>query len=223
MRILILRKKGKHIPIFSVFVCRSDVVLMCIAVSLSDVHETLVTHKHGVVFIRVAGNHEVGFIVKPAVALATKPKFVLIPFRSSKRDNLFTGVELVAANSNKSGGSSPIVSSSSSCRHFVRRCLSQVATIWVKEEKVFQFYSTDSVKWRIIKKLEKGWSHVKNAETDCMLFLFVSRVSGPPFRVRSLLRSHRRLRPLPCWSQLRSHSFWREVVERVGWYTPRGG
>jgi len=203
-------------------VFNSDVVLMCIAVSLGDVHETPVTHKHGVVFIRVAGNHEVGFIVKPAVALATKPKFVLIPFRSSKRANLFTGVELVAANSNKSGGSSPIVSSS--CRHFVRCCcLCQVTIICLQEEKVFQFYSTDSVNWRIIKKLEKGWSHVKNAETDCMLFLFVSRVSGPPFRVRSLLHSHRRLRPLPCWSQLRSHSFWREVVERVGRYTPRGG
>jgi hypothetical protein len=45
---------------------------------------------------------------------------------------------------------------------FVRVCLSQVTTIWVKEEKVFQFYSIDSVKWRNIKKLEKGWwrSHV---------------------------------------------------------------
>ena len=69
------------------------------------------------------------------------------------------------------------------------------------------------------------WSHVKrvvtcqkNAETY-MLCLFVSRVSGPPFRVRSLLRSHRRLHPLPCWSLLRSHSFWREVVERAGRYT----
>jgi hypothetical protein len=159
-------------------VFNSDVVLMCIAVSLGDVHETPVTHKHGVVFIRVAGNHEVGFIVKPAVALATKPKFVLIPFRSSKRDNLFTGVELVAANSNKSGGSSPIVSSSS--RHFVRcRCLCQVTIICLQEEKVFQFYSTDSVKWRIIKKLEKGWSHVKN-QSGQMLGADVCHVSVVP-------------------------------------------
>jgi hypothetical protein len=159
-------------------VFNSDVVLMCIAVSLGDVHETPVTHKHGVVFIRVAGNHEVGFIVKPAVALATKPKFVLIPFRSSKRDNLFTGVELVAANSNKSGGSSPIVSSSS--RHFVRcRCLCQVTIICLQEEKVFQFYSTDSVNWRIIKKLEKGWSHVKN-QSGQMLGADVCHVSVVP-------------------------------------------
>jgi hypothetical protein len=121
MRILILRKKGNHIPIFSVFVCRSVVVLMCIAVSLGEVRETLVTYKRCVVFIRVAGNHEVGFIVKPTIAFATKSKFVLIPIRSSKRANLFiAGVELVAANSNKTGGSSPVVSSSSSCRHFVR-------------------------------------------------------------------------------------------------------
>ena len=76
--------------------------------------------------------------------------------------------------------------------------------------------------------MSNGWSHVKrvvtcqtgghmskNAETY-MLCLFASRVNGPPFRVRSLLRSHRRLRHPPCWSLLRSHSFWREVVDRAG-------
>lgn len=162
MRILILRKKGNHIPIFSVFVCRSDVVLMCIAVSLGEVRETLVTYKRCVVFIRVAGNHEVGFIVKPTIAFATKSKFVLIPIRSSKRANLFiaAGVELVAANSNKTGGSSPVVSSS--CRHFVRsfvRCLCQVTIICLKEEKAFQFYPTVSENRRIIKKKE-WWCHM---------------------------------------------------------------
>ena len=127
---------------------------MCIAVSLGEVRETLVTYKRCVVFIRVAGNHEVGFIVKPTIAFATKSKFVLIPIRSSKRANLFiTGVELVAANSNKTGGSSPVVSSS--CRHFVRsfvRCLCQVTIICLKDEKAFQFYPTVSENRRIIKK-----------------------------------------------------------------------
>jgi hypothetical protein len=72
---------------------------------------------------------------------------------------------------------------------FVRVCLSQVTTIWVKEEKVFQFYSIDSVKWRNIKKLDKGrshvngwrrshvngwrWSHVtKKTYTACILFFW---------------------------------------------------
>ena len=158
------------------------VVLMCIAVSLGEVRETLVTYKRGVVFIRVAGNHEVGFIVKPTIAFATKSKFVLIPFRSSKRANLFiTGVELVAANSNKTGGSSPVVSSSSSCRHFVR-CLCQVTIICLKEEKAFQFYPTVSENGRSSKKKSGGVTCQKHTEL-VFCFFVVMVITGHMYSV----------------------------------------
>ena len=68
------------------------------------------------------------------------------------------GVFVVVTGENTLCSLGPVVRSSSSRHWFVRGCLSQVTTIWVKEEKVFQFYSIDSVKRRNIKKLEKGWS-----------------------------------------------------------------
>lgn len=99
---------------------------MSVSSSAGGRRETPVTHKRGVVFIRVAGNNEVGFIIKPNIALATNPKSVLIPVRS-KRTNLFTGVELVTENSNKFSSLGPVVGrggrggSSSSSSHSVVR------------------------------------------------------------------------------------------------------
>jgi hypothetical protein len=132
--------------------------------SFSDRCEARVAHQHSVVVICVAGDDEIGFIIKAALTLAAKSETVLAPFHR-EGSNFITSsivVLVIVTGENTLCGLGPVVSVGSSSRHlFVRVCLSQVTTIWVKEEKVFQFYSIDTVKWRNIKKLEKGRSQVK--------------------------------------------------------------
>ena len=97
------------------------VVSISVAGSFSDRRETRTAHQRSVVFIRIASNHKVGFIIKSAVALAAKPESVLIPFRS-KRRNLLTVRGFVTANGDKLGSQGPVVrSSSSSSRSLVHR------------------------------------------------------------------------------------------------------
>ena len=198
--------------------------------SMGELGPAIIADKQSVVLSWIAGDDEVGFVIKAAIALAAKTEAMLTPFHregcnfitSSVVGVFVVTVENTLCSLGPVGRSS---SSSSSSRHFVRcGCLSQVATIWTNVEKVFQFYSNDSVNRQIMIKVKKIGKCVCGHMSKRRDRLYVvSRVNGPPFRVRSLLRSHRRLRHPPCWSLLRSHSFWREVVERVGRYTPRGG
>jgi len=97
------------------------VVSISVAGSFSDRRETRTAHQRSVVFIRIASNHKVGFIIKSAITLAAKPESVLIPFRS-KRSNLLTVRGFVTANGDKLGSQGPVVrSSSSSSRSLVHR------------------------------------------------------------------------------------------------------
>ena len=108
---------------FSVFVCcHSMVVSISVAGSFSDRCETRTAHQRSVVFIRIASNHKVGFIIKSAIALAAEPESVLIPFRS-KRGNLLTVRGLVTPNGHKLSSQGPVVRSSSSLVHRSSHCL----------------------------------------------------------------------------------------------------
>ena len=136
---------------------------MSVGRSFSDLPETRAAHEHSVVFICGSGDDEVGFIIKAAIALAAESESVLAPLHREGCNFITSrvvGVFVVVTGENSLCSLGPVGRSSSSRHLFVRVCLSQVTTIWVKEEKVFQFYSIDSVKRRNIKKLEKGWSHV---------------------------------------------------------------
>jgi hypothetical protein len=144
----------------------ADAAVMSVGVSsMGELGPAIIADKQSVVFICVAGDDEVGFIIKAAIALTAESEAVLAPLHR-ECCNFITcsvvGVFVVITVENSLCSLGPVVRSSSSRHLFVRVCLSQVTTIWVKEEKVFQFYSIDSVKWRNIKKLEKGrWrSHV---------------------------------------------------------------
>jgi hypothetical protein len=78
---------------------------------------------------------------------------VLTPFHGEGRNFITSSIVVfVVTGENTLCGLGPVVRSSSSRHLFVRVCLSQVTTIWVKEEKAFQFYSIDSVNRRIIKQ-----------------------------------------------------------------------
>ena len=135
--------------------------------SMGELGPAIIADKHSVVFICAAGDDEVGFIIKAAIALAAESEAVIAPLHRECCNFITCSVVGVFVVVTGEGGNSlcslgPVVRSSISRHLFVRVCLSQVTTIWVKEEKVFQFYSIDTVKWRNIKKLEKGrwWSHV---------------------------------------------------------------
>jgi hypothetical protein len=144
----------------------ADAAVMSVGVSsMGELGPAIIADKQSVVLSWIAGDDEVGFIIKAALALAAESEAVLAPLHR-ECCNFITcsvvGVFVVVTGENSVCSLGPVVRSSSSRHLFVRVCLSQVTTIWVKEEKVFQFYSIDSVKWRNIKKLEKGWwrSHV---------------------------------------------------------------
>ena len=142
--------------------------------SFSDRCETRAAHQHSVVFICIASDDEVGFIIKAAIALAAESEAVLAPLHRQCCNFITSsvvGVFIVVTGQNSLWGLGPVVRSSSSRHLFVRVCLSQVTTIWVDVEKVFQFYSIDSVNRRNIKKLEKGRSHVKK-NTHRLYFVF---------------------------------------------------
>lgn len=121
------------------------VVSISVAGSFSVRRETPVTHQRSVVFIRIARNHKVGFIIKSAIALAAKPESVLIPFRS-KRSNLLTVRGFVTPNGNKLGSKGPVVrsssSSSSSLVHRSSHCIWWGTTSNFNQEKYFNFFTT---------------------------------------------------------------------------------
>ena len=48
--------------------------------SLGGTPVTCIAHKHRVISIRIAGENEVGFIIKAAVAFKAKAELVFIPF-----------------------------------------------------------------------------------------------------------------------------------------------
>jgi hypothetical protein len=134
--------------------------------------------------IRVAGNDEVGFIIKAALALAAKTESVLAPFHREGRNFITSSVVVffVVTGENALCGLGPVVRSSSSSRHlFVRVCLVG-AVIRRISEKAFQFYSNEVEFTSIMENedgghMSNGGGHMSNnAETDCMLCLFVSMV-----------------------------------------------
>ncbi len=130
---------------------------MSVGGSFSDRCETRTAHQYSVVFICIAGDDEVGFIIKAAIALAAESEAVLTPIHGEGRNFITSSVVffVVVTGENSLWSLGPVVRRSSSSRHlFVRGCLSQGAVIWVKEEKVFQFFPIDSVNRRIIKNVE---------------------------------------------------------------------
>jgi hypothetical protein len=103
--------------------------------------------------IRAAGDDEVGLIIKAALAFTAKAESVPTPFHGEGRNFITSSIVVfVVTGENTLCGLGPVVRSSSSRHLFVRVCLSQVTTIWVKEEKAFQFFPIDSVNRRIIKQ-----------------------------------------------------------------------
>ena len=128
---------------------------MSVGRSFSKGSETRTAHQNGVVLIRVAGDDEIGFIIKAALALAAKSESVLAPFHREGRNFITSsvvGFVVVVTGQNSLCGQGPVVRSSSSRHLFVRVCLSQVTIIWVKEEKAFQFFPIDPVNREIIKQ-----------------------------------------------------------------------
>lgn len=153
--------------------------LVSVAGSLRKVGETLVAQQRSVIFIRIASNNEVGFIVKPTITLTAKSEFVLVPLRCERHNFSTCGfMFFVDTWENTMCSLSPVVCSSS--RHlFVRSCLSQGATMRIEVKKAFQFFPNDSVNRRNMKnpkKLKKRLGHMsKNADTtqDRMYVVFI--------------------------------------------------
>ena len=98
--------------------------LVSVAGSLRKVGETLVAQQRSVIFIRIASNNEVGFIVKPTITLTAKSEFVLVPLRCERHNFSTCGfMFFVDTWENTMCGLSPVVCSSS--RHFVRSVVSE--------------------------------------------------------------------------------------------------
>jgi hypothetical protein len=119
--------------------------LVSVGRSLSDRCEAGVAHQHGVVLICVAGDDEIGFIIKAALTLAAKPETVLAPFHREGSNFITSSVVVlvIVTGENTQCGLGPVVrsSSSSSSRHlFVRVCLVG-AVIRRISEKAFQFFT----------------------------------------------------------------------------------
>jgi len=100
-----------------------DDVLVSVGRSFSDRCEAGVAHQHGVVVICVAGDDEIGFIIKAALAFAAKSETVLAPFHRQGRNFITSSVVVlvIVTGENPQCGLGPVVRSSSSSRHlFVR-------------------------------------------------------------------------------------------------------
>ena len=112
---------------------------------MSELGPAIIADKQRVVLSRIAGDHEVGFIIKAAIAFAAKPEAVLTPFHREGCNFITSGIVFfVDTEENTLCSLGPVVRSSSSSSSSSHRssfgCLSQVATIWTNVEKAFQFY-----------------------------------------------------------------------------------
>ena len=109
--------------------------------SMSEFGPARIADKQRVVLSRIAGDDEVGFIIKSAIAFAAKPKAVLTPFHREGCNFITSGIVIfVDTEENTLCSLGPVVRSSSSSHRSSFGCLSQVATIWTNVEKAFQFY-----------------------------------------------------------------------------------
>lgn len=102
---------------------------------------------------------EVGTVVKAIVTTAAQAVFVQVMLLRALLFSQFESGSVLFGSCHGSSGGSPVVRSRGSSRHcsFVRLSMSQVATIWTNIEKVFQFYSADSVnRWIMIKVKKIG-------------------------------------------------------------------
>ncbi len=119
---------------------------------------------------------EVGTVVKAIVTTAAQAVFVQIMLLRALLFSQFEAGSVLFGSccGSSNGSSSPVVGSRGSSRHcsFVRLSMSQVATIWTNIEKVFQFYSADSVnRWIMIKVKKIGKCVVTcHTHTACILF-----------------------------------------------------
>jgi len=79
--------------------------------TLSNVCETGVTHEDSVVIIRVAGDDEVGLIIKATIAFTAKPETVLTPFHREGRNFITSGIVIfvVVTGENNVCGVGPVV------------------------------------------------------------------------------------------------------------------
>jgi hypothetical protein len=135
----------------------ADAAVMSVGVSsMGELGPAIIADKQSVVLSWIAGDDEVGFVIKAAIALAAKPEAVLTPFHREGCNFITSSIVffVVVTGENSLWSLGPVVRSSSSRLLFVRGCLSQGAVIWVKEEKAFQFFPIDSVNRRIIKNVE---------------------------------------------------------------------
>ena len=85
---------------------------MSVGRSFSEPPKTLEAHQHGVVLICVAGDDEIGFIIKAALTLAAKPETVLAPFHRDGRNFITSSVVVlvIVTGENTQCGLGPVVS-----------------------------------------------------------------------------------------------------------------
>ena len=129
---------------------------------------------------------EVGAVVKAGITVAAQAEFVLVMLLRALLFSQFEAGSVLFGSSchgSSVGSSSPSRGSSRHCS-FVRLSMSQVATIWTNVEKVFQFYSADSVnRWIMIKVKKIGkcvWPHVKKRRDRLyVVFICVTCQSSP--------------------------------------------
>ena len=94
---------------------------------MSNVCETGVTHEDSVVIIRVAGDDEVGLIIKATIAFTAKPESVLTPIHREGRNFITSSVVffVVVTGENTLCGLGPVVGGGvgSSLVHRSSHCL----------------------------------------------------------------------------------------------------
>lgn len=114
---------------------------------------TCITHeRETVVIIKNVNTDKISAVVKSGITTATESVLVMVclivALFFSELDSGFVFHRRNIRTGGKSS-SSPVVGS----RHLFVLYLSQVTTIWIEVEKVFQFFPNDSVKDRIMKKV----------------------------------------------------------------------
>jgi len=176
-------KKNTHTAIYHIF-CFVFLIISHIHSHWSHVFGSSVTVGSSVVVATCIAHEtgfvadEVGTVVKAVVTAAAQAVLVQVVllralfFRQFEAGSvlLFDG----SCYGSSSGSSSPVVGSKGSCRHcsFVRLSLSEETTIWTNVEKVFQFYSADSVNRRIMRKIGKWMVTCQKKHTQAHTFIY---------------------------------------------------